>query len=173
MRRLIISLLPAACAFFLSSCADSGDLSGNVTFGSPNMGGPTPEARKAQIASEPRGNFFYARRYYVEKTRFWGYMRKPGQSANSSKLVIFNESKKRSPDRLSENGPVGHRYGFDNNYEYQLFGYYTGDTVYEVNSNQFLPEFMLTSYNVVERRPGWLFSPEDHYNPQSITLIRR
>ena len=131
------------------------------------------EERQAQIASEPTGSFYYGRRYHVEKTRFWGYLRKPGQSASSAKLVIFNETRKRQPDRLSEAGPPGQRYGFDQNYEYKIYGNYTGQTVYEVNSNQFLPEFMLTSYQVVDKRPGWLFSPKDHYNPQSITLIKR
>lgn len=156
----------------LASCA--GGYTGGGTFGSPNMGGPaTMEERQAQIAGEPKGSFHYGRRYYVEKTRFWGYLRKPGQSADSAKLVIFNESRKRNPDRLSEAGPPGQRYGFDQNYEYRIYGHYTGQKIYEVNSNQFLPEFMLTSYQVVDKNPGWLFSPKDHYNPQSITLIKR
>ena len=40
---------------------------------------PTVSDRKAQIAAEPRGDFYYGRRYFVEKTRFWGYLREPGQ----------------------------------------------------------------------------------------------
>ena len=60
--------------------------------------------------------------------------------------------------------------GFDQNFEYRIHGYYTGQKVYEVNSNQILPEFMLTGYELVSPTPGWLFSPKDHYNPQSITL---
>jgi len=82
----------------------------------------------------------------------------------------MNESLKRTPDRLPENGPVGKRYGFDNNFEYKIYGYYTGDKVYEVNSNQFLPEFKLTGYELVNPTPGWLFSPKDHYSPVSFTL---
>lgn len=171
MKRVLIPLLAAVPAILLSSC---GDYTGGSTFGPPNMGGPaTLEERQSQIAQERKGNFYYGRRYYVEKTRFWGYLRKPGQSASSAKLVIFNESKKRNPDRLSEVGPPGQRYGYDQNFEYRIHGYYTGQTVYEVNSNQFLPEFMLTNYEVVDREPGWLFSPKDHYNPRSITLIKR
>ena len=84
--------------------------------------------------------------------------------------MVFNESKKRNPDRLPEVGPPGKRYGFDQNYEYKIYGYYTGDNVYEVNSNQILPEFMLTGYELVDRNPGWLFSPRDHYNSRAITL---
>jgi len=134
------------------------------------MGGPSQAERAAQIAAEPKGNFYYGRRYYVKKTRFWGYVRKPGQMASQSKLVIFNESKKRAPDRFSETGLGNQRYGFDNNYEYKLRGFYSGRTLYEPNSNQFLPEFTLTGYNIVNRNPGWLFSPADHFNPVAITL---
>jgi len=154
-------------AMLLGSCA-TGGYSG--AYGSPNMGGPSVEVRAAEIASEPTGNFYYGRRYFVKKTRFWGYLRKPRQSADTAKLVIFNESKKRNPDRLPETGPPGERYGFDQNYEYKIYGYYTGDKVYEVNSNQILPEFMLTGYELVDRNRGWLFSPRDHYNPQYINL---
>ena len=134
------------------------------------MGGPSRAVRKAQISNEPRGNFFYGRRYYVENTRFWGYLRKPGQSTYYGKLVIFNERKKLAPDRLPEKGPKGKRYAFDNNYEYRIHGSFTGKKVYEVNSNQFLPEFLLTGYEVVDRDPGWLFTPNDKYNSKSMTL---
>ena len=171
MRSLLIFLISSLAALIFSSCGDHSYTS-NVIYGPPNMGGPTVEERKAQIANEPTGDFYYGRRYYVQKTRFWGYLRKPRQAASKGKLVVFNESKKLSPDRLPEDGPPGARYGFDNNYLYQIRGYYTGDTVYEVNSNQFLPEFMLTGYKVVNKKPGWLFTPKDHYNPKSITLVK-
>jgi len=170
MRVYLFLTLSAFLTFFLGAC---GDGSNQGVYGPPNLGGPTVAERKAKIASEPTGSFYYGRRYYVQKTRFWGYLRKPRQSASNAKLVIFNESKKRNPDRLPEAGPVGQRYGFDQNYEYRIRGYYTGETVYEVNSNQFLPEFMLTGYEVVERKPGWLFSPKDHYNPESLTMRPR
>lgn len=143
------------------------------TTGTGTMGGPTAEARAAQIAAEPRGDFFYGRRYFVNKTRFWGYLRKPGQSASSSKLVIFRESSKLNPDRFPENGPEGQRYGFDQNYEYRVWGRYTGREVYDVNSNQFLPEFLLTNYEVVDRNPGWLFRTDDSYDPTHISLVPR
>ena len=85
---------------------------------------PTINDRKAQIAAEPRGDFYYGRRYFVEKTRFWGYLREPGQPANKAKLVIFNESWKINHDRLPEK-KGGNSYGFDNNYEYRIYGRYT------------------------------------------------
>lgn len=146
---------------------------GTSTMGSGNMGGPTTEERAAKIAGEPTGDFYYGRRYYVEKTRFWGYLRKPRQPANRAKLVIFREDKKLNPDRLPENGPAGRRYAFDHNYEYRIRGYYTGREAYDPNSNQFLPEFMLTGYEVVDRQPGWLFRPDDRYDSKRITLTPR
>ena len=171
MRKLLFLTLLSATACLLGSCSNG--VSSGTTYGPPNMGGPSAEARAAKIASEPTGTFFYGRRYYVKKTRFWGYLRKPRQNANQSKLVVMNESRRRCPDRLPELGPPGQRYGFDQNYEYKIYGYYTGEKVYDVNSNQFLPEFMLTNYELVNRNPGWLFSPKDHFNPESITLSPR
>jgi hypothetical protein len=135
------------------------------------MGGPTPEERNAQIASEQTGDFFYGRRYHVQKTRFWGYVRKPRQPWSRARLVIFLEDRKLAPDRLPEAGPPGQRYAFDNNFEYRLRGYFTGEERYEPNSNQFLPAFMLTGYEVVDRNPGWLFSPGDRYDPLRVTLV--
>lgn len=158
-------LLGAACGL-LTHC-------GPIYPGTGNMGGPTVEERNAKIASEPTGDFFYGRRYYVEKTRFWGFVRKPGQAWNSAKLVVMREDKKHNPDRLPENGPPGQRYGYDQNYEYRLHGYYTGQTSLEPNSNQFLPEFMLTGYEVVDRQPGWLFRPDDRYDANLISLTPR
>lgn len=145
-----------------------------ISSGGPgNMGGPTVEQRDAQIACEPTGDFFYGRRYYVEKTRFWGYLRQPRQPWSRAKLVIFREDKKTNPDRLPEDGPPGQRYGFDNNFEYRIRGYFTGRPNYEPNSNQDLPEFMLTGYEVVDRNPGWLFRPDDRYNRFQITVYPR
>ena len=162
----LVLLLLSVVAIFLPSC--SSDLSSGA---SGNMGSqPSPAVRKAQIATEPRGDFYYGRRYFVKKTRFWGYLRKPGQSANSAKLVIFNESRKRNPDRLPEAGG-SKNYGFDQNYEYKIYGRYTGRKLYEPNSNQILPEFLLTNYELVSSDPGWLFSPADRYNPSSVTLL--
>lgn len=143
------------------------------SMGSGNMGGPTVEERNAKIANEPTGNFFYGRRYFVEKTRFWGYIRKPRQPWNRGKLVIFREDKKHNPDRLSENGPQGQRYGYDNNFEYRISGHFTGRDAYDPNSNQFLPEFMLTGYEAIDRQPGWLFRPDDRYDRYRVSLTPR
>ncbi len=165
IRAMRLVLLAATCGL-LTQC-------GGSMGGSGNLGGPTVEERNAKIASEPTGDFFYGRRYFVEKTRFWGYVRQPRQSASRSKLVILKEDKKQSPDRYSENGPDGQRYAFDNNFEYRLRGYYTGEQAYDPNSNQFLPTFMLTGYEVVDRNPGWLFRPDDRYDRFRITMLPR
>lgn len=134
------------------------------------MGGPTVEERNAKIASEPTGDFFYGRRYYIEKTRFWGYLRKPREPWKRAKLVIFHEDQKTNPDRLPEDGPPGQRYGFDSNYEYRIWGRFTGKDDYEPNSNQFLPGFILTRYELLDRDPGWLFSPSDRFDRFRITV---
>lgn len=138
-----------------------------------NMGGPTVEEREFQIANEPTGDFYYGRRYFVEKTRFWGYLRKPRQPWSRAKLVVFREDKMLNPDRLPEDGPPGRRYAFDHNHEYRIRGYFTGKESYEPNSNQFLPEFMLTGYELVNPNPGWLFRPDDRYNRYQITVYPR
>jgi len=165
MRNVFAKFLLVAGVATLTQCGGP--------MGTGNMGGPTQEERAARIASEPTGDFYYGRRYFVQKTRFWGYLRKPRQSWDKSKLVIFREDRKTNPDRMSENGPDGNRYGFDQNYEYRIHGYYTGKTAYDPNSNQFLPEFMLTGYEVTDRHPGWVFRPDDQYDPLRITVYPR
>ena len=160
-----IAWLLAAC-WVLTQC-------GTGSGGLGNMGGPTLEERTAKIASEPTGDFYYGRRYFVEKTRFWGYLRKPREPWKRSKLVIFKEDRKANPDRLPEDGPDGQRYAFDNNHEYRIWGSFTGEEGYEPNSNQFLPVFRLTRYELVDRDPGWLFTPSDRYNRFQITVYPR
>lgn len=146
---------------------------GTSSMGSGNLGGPSVEERNARIASEPTGDFYYGRRYFVEKTRFWGYLRKPRQAWSRAKLVMMREDQKRVPDRMSEAGAAGQRYAFDNNTEYRIRGFYTGKEAYDPNSNQFLLEFMLTGYEVLDRQPGWLFAPTDRYDRNRITMMPR
>ncbi|WAC19203.1 hypothetical protein OVA24_18410 [Luteolibacter sp. SL250] len=167
LNQLIRAFVVAAGCFVLTQCAGSGRM------GTGNMGGPTMEERNAKVANEATGDFYYGRRYYVEKTRFWGYLKKPRQPWSKAKLVIFREDRMKSPDRLPEAGPPGQRYAFDNNYEYRIRGHYTGNEAYDPNSNQFLQEFMLTGYEVVDRNPGWLFRPDDRYEKTRITVYPR
>lgn len=173
IKQLTTLCTTAVLAISLSSCVNTSSTTGRTA----NMG-TQPKAgatllRERQIASEPTGNFFYARRYFVEKTRFWGYMRKPRQPWSEAKLVVMNESSMRQPDRLPEDGPWNARHGFDNNYEYRITGHYTGRKVYEPSSNLFLPEFKATGYTRLKTKPGWLFSPQDNYSPTKVTLVNK
>ena len=86
---------------------------------------------------------------------------------------MMREDKLLVPDRLPEDGPPGRRHAYDQNYEYRIEGYYTGRKAYDPNSNQILPEFMLTAYDLMDRDPGWIFSPEDRYHPKRFTLSPR
>ena len=54
---------------------------------------------------------------------------------------------------------------------YRVRGRYTGRDIYEPASNLFLPEFKASSYSVVQRDSGWLFTPQDYYNKTQITLV--
>ncbi|MGJ8655072.1 MAG: hypothetical protein ACSHX6_01375 [Akkermansiaceae bacterium] len=164
--------LTALSSFLFSSCAGSGG-EGYIPPAGRLGPEPDPAVRTAQIAAEPKGDFYYGRRYYVYKTRFWGYVRKPGQPWQSSKLVLMNESSKTVPDRLPENGPSGASYGYDQNYEYRITGDFTGRKAYDPNSNSLLPEFRPTGFKLLDKKPGWIFSPRDYYDPKTITLRAR
>ena len=126
----------------------------------------------ALIKQEPRGSHYIGRRYYVEKTRFWGYLRRPGESWENAKLVVMNEDVSRTPDRLPELPRGAHGYGFDHNYQYKINGRFTGETVYDPNANMFLPEFRLESYELINANPGWLFSPDEKYNSKKLPKRR-
>jgi len=105
-----------------------------------------------RIAAEPLGDYFVGRRYYKGSVfKFWGYLRKPGQPWSTAKLVVFNEKQKLSPDREQLN------FGFDNNYEYRIYGNFSGQTVYEPASNGFYPEFVLTKYELISTNPPPIF----------------
>ena len=43
--------------------------------------------REATIATEEQGEYFVGRRYYIPLCRFWGYLREPGQSWRTARLV--------------------------------------------------------------------------------------
>ena len=173
----IITFCSAAVSLLATSCFPTAS-SPNQHIGVANAPGayqlanyPSVAERSTQIANEVRGDYFIGRRYYVKKTRFWGFIRKSGSPWDSSNLVVMNEKSKRNPDRIAEysSDTHGRRYGYDQNYEYLIRGYYTGKKIYEPNSNQILPEFVATSYELLNSRPGWLFSPEDKYHPEFIT----
>ncbi len=164
--RILLVLTTLTLTFVVSNC---GAPMGGYSVGSPNMDGPTVAERNAQIAAEEPGSYYVGRRYYTQNTRFWGYLRSPRQPWSQAKLVMMNEWSKKAPDRMKEGRGQG--YGHDSNYEYKIFGSYTGDKVYEPNSNQFLEEFRLKSYKLLDKSPGWIFTPADRYDPMRVTLI--
>lgn len=128
------------------------------------------DARNATIAMEPRGDYFVGRRYHIPYTRFWGYLRQPGQSWRTAQLVIIEESACLTPDRLPEGKGDGLRHAYDNNYEYRVYGKYTGKYGYEPNSNLKLPIFRATKFETVSANPGWLFKPSEEYNKKAVSL---
>ena len=137
----ILLLLPvvllAACA--TTSQQGSGDAAART-------------AMLVQIRAEPAGDYFVGRRYYKSDYKFWGFIRRPGQSWSTAKLVMLNENKKLAPDRAA-----GKALGNDNGVEYRLLGYYSGAMVYEPASDKFYPEFVLTGAELLDAHPAPIF----------------
>ncbi len=125
--------------------------------------------REQIISSEPKGNYYIGRRYHVPATRFWGYLRKPGTSWRDAQLVIMEESSKLVPDRYPESDSTP-SYASDDNYEYRIYGHYTGKKAYEPNSNLPLPVFKLTGYELIDKKPGWLFKPSERRSDEAVSL---
>jgi hypothetical protein len=143
--RFILTVDLFLAAFFLASCATT-----------MPSGIQQARATAAQnIQAETPGDYFIGRRYYkIPQYKFWGYVRSPGQPWSTSKLVVFNEKEKLAPDREQLN------FGFDNNYEYKLYGRFSGDTVYDAGSNGFYPEFVLQKYELVSINPAPIFKSQ-------------
>ena len=134
-------------------------------------------ARAQEIANEEPGDYFIGRRYFTGNYRFWGYVRRPGQPWSTAVLVMLNENKKLAPDR-SQLGPGTDRsyegnVGFDNNYEYRLEGYFSGDKVYELVSNRVYPEFVLTGYQLRSIHPPPIFPSQLNRRPVGALVIEK
>ena len=104
-----------------------------------------------EIRTEAPGNYYIGRRLYKQDYKFWGFVRKPGQSWSSAKLVMLNEQSKLAPDR--EEGHIG----TDNDYEYKLLGDFSNQSVYEPASNGIYPEFVLKGYELRSKTPATIF----------------
>ncbi|PYK32129.1 MAG: hypothetical protein DME57_01045 [Verrucomicrobia bacterium] len=111
-------------------------------------------AMQQRIAAEPTGDYYIGRRYFKPDFKFWGYVRKPGQPWNTAQLVMLNEKQKLAPDREQV------KFGFDNNYEYKLYGNFSGDKVYEPASNHVYPEFVLKNYELISTNPPPIFKSQ-------------
>jgi hypothetical protein len=120
----------------------------------PETMAPEQVTMAARIQAEPPGNYFIGRRYYKPDYHFWGYVRQPGQPWSTAQLVVMNENRRLTPDR--EQLAIGS----DNDCEYKLRGYFSGDKVYELVSNQFLPEFVLQDYELISTHPLPIFKSQ-------------
>lgn len=118
------------------------------------------EAMQAAIRAEAPGNYFVGRRFYKKDYKMWGWIRQPGQPWKTAKLVMLNEQKTLAPDR--QQGSLG----TDNNFEYRLQGYFSGDTVYEPASDSFYPEFVLTGYEIKDTNPPLIFADPRSIKPE-------
>src|SRR5438128_4419271 len=106
------------------------------------------------ISAEPIGDYFIGRRYFKPDFKFWGYIRRPGQPWSTAQLVMLNEKQKLAPDRERLS------FGSDNNYEYKLYGYFSGDKVYEPASNGVYPEFVFKVYEEISTKSPTIFKSQ-------------
>ncbi|MEY2487997.1 MAG: hypothetical protein QOG67_651 [Verrucomicrobiota bacterium] len=155
MQRAVQFLLKAnvaLCLLFLAGCqtVPSGIQQARV-------------AAAQHIAAEPPGDYYIGRRYYKPDFKFWGYVRRPGKPWSTAQLVLLNEKEKLAPDREQLN------FGSDNNYEYKLIGFFSGQTVYEPASNGFYPEFVLKSYQLISNSPPPIFRSQISGSGQAAT----
>jgi hypothetical protein len=107
-----------------------------------------------RIAAEQPGDYYIGRRYFKPDFKFWGYVRKPGQPWNTAQLVMLNEKEKLAPDRAAR------KFGSDNNYEYKLYGSFSGDKVYEPASNRLYPEFVVKNFELISTNPPPIFKSQ-------------
>lgn len=148
LRRFSVLLPLVTCFSFFAGCATA----------DPNA---VPRATMlAEIAAEQPGDYYIGRRFYKVDYKFWGFIRKPGEGWDKARMVMLNENQKLAPDR--ELGKIGS----DNNYEYKLFGSFSGDTVYEPASNGFYPEFVLRGYELKTVNPANIFRVQGATDPQ-------
>jgi hypothetical protein len=149
-------LLPAliACTFLLAGCEAP------IVYQTPQ----DREALSAAIAGEKPGPYYIGRRFYKVDYKMWGWVRKPGEAWKQSQLVMFNEQKKLAPDR--ERNAIGS----DNNHEYRLTGYFSGEKVYEPASDSFYPEFVLTAATVISTNAPLIY-PDKRWTDPAVRLI--
>lgn len=121
-------------------------------------------AIKASIAQESAGDYHIGRRFYKVDYHMWGWVKEPGEPWKQSRLVMFNEQHMLAPDRIKNH------IGADNNYEYQLEGYYSGETVYEPASDSFYPEFVLTKATLISTKTPLIF-PDSRWIDPKIRLL--
>lgn len=153
--RSVLAIEVILAAFFLAGCETT------------SQGIQQTRLQAAQrIQAEAPGDYFIGHRYFKGSVfKFWGYVRKPGQPWNTAQLVVFNEKEKLAPDREKLS------FGSDNNYEYKLYGTFSGQTVYEPASNGFYPEFVLKRYELISTNPPPIFRSQ--YSDRARAAVTR
>jgi len=131
----------------------------------PPSSDPARMAMNAAIQNEAPGSHFFGRRMYKKDYKMWGWIREPGKPWKTARLVMMNEQRKLAPDR------AGGTIGTDNNYDYRLEGFFSGETVYEPASDRFYPEFVLTSYELLSTNPPLIYQSPKQLDPQ-IRLLQ-
>lgn len=126
---------------------------------------PARAAMRQAITQEHPGHYFIGRRMFKTDYKMWGWIRRPGQQWDTAQLVMLNEQKCLAPDR--QQGKLG----FDNNYEYRLDGYFSGQTVYEPASDGFYPEFVLLKATVLSTSPTNIYRYKEELIPEYRLLI--
>jgi hypothetical protein len=105
-----------------------------------------------QIAAEPVGDFYIGRRVFAPPFAIWGYVRSPRQSWKTAKLVILNEKFQFAPDRARN------QLGSDSGSEYRLYGYFSGDQIYDASAGRFCAEFVLKRAELISPNPDPIWS---------------
>ncbi len=168
MSTYLLKLFSAIClavfTLLLTQCATSNSLSYRH---------PEVKARNKVIATEnyPKDTFI-GRRYMIEEACFWGYLRRPTQPWERSFLVAMDETSLKTPDRITFGETRnGKKYGYDHNYEYLIEGAYTGRSIYDSKIGVKVLEFKPTKFKLLNKNSGWLFHPNERYNPKKHSLI--
>jgi hypothetical protein len=107
-----------------------------------------------QIDIEPVGDFYIGRRVYAPPFAIWGYVRSPRQSWKTAKLVVLNEKFQFAPDRARN------QLGSDSGSEYRLYGYFSGDQIYDASSGRFCAEFVLKRAELISANPDPIWSAD-------------
>jgi len=138
-----ICALALSLLLLLAGCATPPELA-------PLMESP---AIAQQIAAEPVGDFYIGRRIYSPPFAIWGYVRSPRQTWKTAKLVILNEKYQFAPDRARN------QMGSDSGSEYRLYGYFSGDQIYDASAGRFCTEFVLKRAELISANPDPIWSP--------------
>ena len=153
MQKFLLILLSIGALFFLASCETI-----QVQHRADRR------AIDASIAQEKPGNYYIGRRFYKVDYHMWGWVKKPGEPWKQAQLVMMNEQKTLAPNRAQ--GKIAS----DNDYEYFLCGFYSGDKVYEPASDHFYPEFVLTKALLVDKAPPLIY-PDSRWKDPKIRFL--